>query len=60
MVLPVLLFFRSAITIFKQRTDGKHDYRIWNNQLLGYAGYKNADGTVTGDPQMIEFTEVRS
>lgn len=53
------LNFRSAITIFPQRTDGKHDYRVWNQQLIGYAGYKNPDGTVTGDPANIEFTEVR-
>ncbi|XP_047348938.1 nitric oxide synthase, salivary gland isoform X3 [Vespa velutina] len=49
---------RSAITIFPQRTDGKHDYRVWNQQLIGYAGYKNPDGTITGDPANVEFTEL--
>lgn len=49
---------RSAITVFPQRTDDTHDYRVWNPQLIAYAGYKNADGTVTGDPINIEFTEV--
>ncbi|XP_012063514.1 PREDICTED: nitric oxide synthase-like [Atta cephalotes] len=49
---------RSAITIFPQRTDGKHDYRVWNNQLINYAGYKNSDGTILGDPANVEFTEV--
>ncbi|XP_017771545.1 PREDICTED: nitric oxide synthase, salivary gland [Nicrophorus vespilloides] len=49
---------RSAITIFPQRTDGKHDYRVWNPQLINYAGYKQADGSVIGDPQNVEFTEV--
>ncbi|XP_043950192.1 nitric oxide synthase isoform X2 [Drosophila biarmipes] len=49
---------RSAITIFPQRTDAKHDYRIWNNQLILYAGYKQADGKVIGDPINVEFTEV--
>ncbi|XP_076549445.1 nitric oxide synthase isoform X3 [Osmia lignaria lignaria] len=49
---------RSAITIFPQRTDGKHDYRVWNQQLISYAGYKNPDGTVTGDPANVEFTEL--
>ncbi|KAB7493960.1 Nitric oxide synthase, partial [Armadillidium nasatum] len=39
-------------------TDGKHDFRVWNSQLLGYAGYKNPDGTITGDPLNAEFTEV--
>ncbi|KAI4462215.1 nitric oxide synthase-related [Holotrichia oblita] len=49
---------RSAITIFPQRTDAKHDFRVWNSQLVGYAGYKQADGTVLGDPLSVEFTEV--
>lgn len=51
--------FRSAITIFPQRTDGMHDYRIWNHQLISYAGYKMADGSCVGDPAMVEFTEVQ-
>ncbi|KNC25411.1 Nitric oxide synthase, partial [Lucilia cuprina] len=49
---------RSAITIFPQRTDGRHDYRIWNAQLISYAGYKQADGKIIGDPMNVEFTEV--
>ena len=49
---------RSAITIFPQRTDGTHDYRVWNSQLISYAGYKNLDGTYLGDPMNAEFTEV--
>lgn len=49
---------RSAITIFPQRTDGKHDFRIWNPQLISYAGYQESDGTVIGDPLNVEFTEV--
>lgn len=53
-------FNRSAITIFPQRTDGKHDYRIWNHQLISYAGYRSPDGTIIGDPITVEFTEVRN
>ncbi|XP_039747140.1 nitric oxide synthase-like [Pararge aegeria] len=49
---------RSAITIFPQRTDGKHDYRIWSPQLISYAGYIEPDGSVLGDPARVEFTEV--
>ncbi|XP_075881910.1 nitric oxide synthase 1 isoform X2 [Nelusetta ayraudi] len=49
---------RSAITIFPQRTDGKHDYRVWNSQLIRYAGYKQPDGSVLGDPANVEFTEI--
>lgn len=50
--------YRSAITVFPQRTDGKHDYRVWNHQLISYAGYRMADGSVCGDPATVEFTEV--
>lgn len=57
--ITIIQFFRSAITIFPQRTDGKHDYRVWNQQLINYAGYKNPDGTILGDPANVEFTEVR-
>lgn len=49
---------RSAITIFPQRTDGKHDFRIWNPQLISYAGYRQPDGSIIGDPQSVEFTDV--
>ncbi|XP_073826700.1 nitric oxide synthase isoform X1 [Musca autumnalis] len=49
---------RSAITIFPQRTDARHDYRIWNAQLISYAGYKQPDGKIIGDPMNAEFTEV--
>ena len=52
------LILRSAITIFPQRSDGKHDFRIWNPQLISYAGYLNSDGSVTGDPLNTEITDV--
>ena len=52
------LHHRSAITIFPQRTDGKHDFRVWNSQLIHYAGYKQPDGSILGDPANVEFTEV--
>lgn len=56
---PLSLMCRSAITIFPQRTDGKHDFRVWNNQLIRYAGYKQPDGSILGDPASVELTEVR-
>uniref|UniRef100_A0A8C4VBK9 Nitric oxide synthase n=1 Tax=Falco tinnunculus TaxID=100819 RepID=A0A8C4VBK9_FALTI len=49
---------RSAITIFPQRTDGKHDFRIWNSQLIRYAGYQMPDGSIIGDPASVEFTQL--
>ncbi|XP_076109022.1 nitric oxide synthase 1-like [Mytilus galloprovincialis] len=47
---------RSAITIFKQRTDVNHDFRVWNSQLITYAGYKQSDGSIIGDPINVDFT----
>ncbi|XP_057207744.1 nitric oxide synthase 2b, inducible [Triplophysa rosa] len=49
---------RSAITIFRQRTDGQHDFRVWNTQLIRYAGYKMVDSTIIGDPDSVAFTEI--
>jgi len=49
---------RSAVTIFCQRKPGQGDYRIWNGQFISYAGYRNEDGTITGDPANLEITEI--
>ncbi|CAJ0941769.1 unnamed protein product [Ranitomeya imitator] len=49
---------RSAITIFPQRKDGTSDFRIWNSQLIRYAGYRQEDETVVGDPMNVELTEL--
>ena len=43
---------RALMTAFKP--DGR---RLWNSQLLRYAGYKQEDGTILGDPANVEFTE---
>lgn len=44
--------------MFPERVAGRRDFRVWNQQLLTYAGYRNADGSVTGDAAYIEFTQV--
>uniref|UniRef100_A0A8D0MQ30 Nitric oxide synthase n=1 Tax=Sus scrofa TaxID=9823 RepID=A0A8D0MQ30_PIG len=49
---------RSAITVFPQRTPGRGDFRIWNSQLVRYAGYRQQDGSVRGDPANVEITEL--
>uniref|UniRef100_A0A8C5K494 Nitric oxide synthase n=1 Tax=Jaculus jaculus TaxID=51337 RepID=A0A8C5K494_JACJA len=49
---------RSAITVFPQRSDGKHDFRVWNSQLIRYAGYQMPDGSIRGDPANLEFTQL--
>ena len=49
---------RSVITLFPPRREGQRDFRIWNSQLVSYAGYRNPDGTITGDAINVDFTEV--
>ncbi|EDV29685.1 uncharacterized protein TRIADDRAFT_19964 [Trichoplax adhaerens] len=49
---------RSSITVFPPRRDSMHDFRVWNVQLIRYAGYEQADGSVIGDPSNIEFTKI--
>ncbi|MBD7963917.1 nitric oxide synthase oxygenase [Fictibacillus norfolkensis] len=46
---------RPTITIFPPQTK-KHHVRIWNHQLIRYAGYQMENGMI-GDPSSIEFTE---
>ena len=43
---------RPAITIFRE-----NNVRIWNYQLIRYAGYEVENGVI-GDPDSIEFTKV--
>ncbi len=46
---------RPTITIFQPDTPQTDRVRIWNDQLLRYAGYDTDDGIV-GDPGQREFT----
>lgn len=47
---------RSAVTLFAP-AGGEGGIRIWNRQLVRYAGYRGPDGTVLGDPEQADFTE---
>ena len=49
---------RLMMTVFAPQTPGRPGLRIWNSQLIRYAGYRQADGSVVGDPANVEFTEV--
>ncbi|XP_067136813.1 nitric oxide synthase, inducible-like [Centruroides vittatus] len=49
---------RSVITVFPQRQLGRDDYRLWNPQLLSFAGYLQPDGSVVGDPGRVKFTRI--
>ena len=48
---------RSTITIFPPRKNGEDPIRIWNHQLLRYAGYKEGD-KVIGDSTSIKLTKM--
>jgi nitric-oxide synthase len=46
-----------VITIFKQRTPENMGPKIFNSQLIRYAGYRQKDGSYIGDPINADFTE---
>lgn len=48
---------RSTITVFAPRENNKDCIRIYNHQLIRYAGYKTGD-KVIGDSTSIEFTKM--
>lgn len=49
---------RPAITIFPPaHPDGMHPVRIWNHQLIRYAGYETSQG-IMGDPHSLPFTRI--
>lgn len=48
---------RSSITIFPPRHGGIDPIRIWNHQLIRYAGYEEAE-QIIGDSTSVEFTRM--
>ena len=42
---------RSTISVFRPADGERKGIRIWNHQLIHYAGYQAADGSILGDPQ---------
>ena len=47
---------RPVISIFAAAQPGRPHARIWNDQLIRYAGYRGADGAAVGDPRNERFT----
>nr|AAK43730.1 nitric oxide synthase form A [Physarum polycephalum] len=47
----------TTITVFAQQKAGEPAPRLWNSQLLRYAGYRQPDGSIIGDPSNVEMTE---
>ena len=48
---------RPVLTVFSPVDSEGRCPRILNHQLIRYAGYKDKDGVVLGDPQNIKLTE---
>jgi nitric-oxide synthase, bacterial len=48
----------STISVFAPDTPGQLGIRIWNSQLIRCAGYRQANGSILGDPAQIKFTEL--
>jgi nitric-oxide synthase, bacterial len=47
---------RPMISVFAPDTPSRPAPRIWNEQLIRYAGYEQPDGSVVGDPRYRTFT----
>jgi nitric-oxide synthase len=45
------------VTVFAAAEPEEKGIRIWNTQLIRYAGYRAADGSILGDPGEVAFTE---
>ena len=51
---------KPAITVFPERVPGQPDkVRVWNGQIIMFAGYEQDDGCIIGDPVSLDFTKVR-
>ncbi|MDX6282829.1 MAG: nitric-oxide synthase, bacterial, partial [Kribbellaceae bacterium] len=47
---------RPMISVFAPETPTRSAPRIWNEQLIRYAGYEQPDGSLLGDPRYRAFT----
>lgn len=49
---------RSTITVFRsKKPDESEGPRILNHQLIRFAGHRASNGSITGDPASLEFTQ---
>ncbi|MCX5582928.1 nitric oxide synthase oxygenase [Streptomyces erythrochromogenes] len=48
---------RPTISIFAPETPGRRAPRVWNDQLIRYAGYRQEGGGILGDPTYVAFTD---
>ncbi|MDR7276137.1 nitric oxide synthase oxygenase [Catenuloplanes atrovinosus] len=48
---------RPVLSVFAPAKPGRPFARVWNDQLIRYAGYRMPDGATLGDPAQVDFTE---
>lgn len=48
---------RSTMTVFAPAQPGREGIQIWNPQLIRYAGYRQPDGSIIGDPAQVDLTD---
>ncbi|MEV7928210.1 nitric oxide synthase oxygenase [Kitasatospora sp. NPDC088779] len=48
---------RLLLSVFAPSTPDRPGPRLWNGQLIRYAGYRQYDGSVIGDPETAALTE---
>ncbi|GAA3049195.1 nitric oxide synthase oxygenase [Streptomyces roseofulvus] len=48
---------RPVISVFAPDTPAGRAPRVWNDQLIRYAGHRQDDGALVGDPAYADFTE---
>ncbi len=49
---------QAMVSIFAPNRPGQPGIRIWNPLLIRYAGYRQTDGSVVGDPAQVQLTEI--
>ncbi|BCJ50133.1 hypothetical protein Asp14428_16080 [Actinoplanes sp. NBRC 14428] len=47
---------RPVVSVFAPAVPGRPYARVWNEQLIRYAGYREPDGSIVGDPGQEQFT----
>eukprot|EP00122_Pirum_gemmata_P012352 Pgem_evm1s11475 len=48
---------KTVITLFPPCKPDSTPIRIWNGQIFAYAGYRDDEGNILGEPAQVEFTE---
>ncbi len=49
---------RPLLTVFAPQLPAHPGVRIWNSQLMRYAGYLQPNGSIIGDPMQVELTSL--